>query len=706
MLANLFFRNFIMYMRITTNYQYNNYNYALNRKSQLKYNSNVVFGADIFNKKALKVAQEQVKSLEVKNALLEKENKLLEGLLNGLQIPGFIATKDAIEKLLNDLRKQILPGEDVILGLNQYKEYISEKLAGPLSYDPMTPVFNQTKDKQIPFYTKIFEYKEAPAPTSVEKATSTETFIKELLLKGTITFDYTYKKSKIIKNSKAYITGKEFGLSENLPTDLTKKYGRRIGWSDEKIARDTLQNFNDAHGHSLEGTVIQIKKVGKKFKIRINGLSEYEHKNIQYIGAGEKDTDLYNAGGFGEGTKILSAVLLANGKTDKVTFSSANWSIDYTLSDDSDDAIIMRKLSKLDTPTKGNFVEFETKDLNLVRKIIDARNYFYHPENPDFKDLTFENEHWGFKVLPKDEGGNLYMTQRFEYETNGAWEDPLKEIVLIFKRRPKDANLLGKNRDRINLRTSELTDIISNDFVGTMSDEELINAILSFEQVWNTKYGRVADDNMAYEVFKVLVKAARRRSLQIDFKDKKLAALYFAYNININETVRNLGYDLVSGELYNLGVESVGEIYKKTRLHTPIIPNETEKKKLMLLEEGIALLAEDKAMKERINLEEARKPRFLFDAEQAKENGLVAESVTQDKIYKGHWIDQKALNKKEFYELLATWLHEITHKYVGDATSEFGYRLTDVMGLELESLMNDPERLEKLRYLRSVFNKL
>jgi hypothetical protein len=64
------------------------------------------------------------------------------------------------------------------------------------------------------------------------------------------------------------------------------------------------------------------------------------------------------------------------------------------------------------------------------------------------------------------------------------------------------------------------------------------------------------------------------------------------------------------------------------------------------------------------------------------------------------------LNKKEFYELLATWLHEITHKYAGDATSEFGYKLTDVMGLELESLMNDPERLEKLRYLRSVFNKL
>lgn len=694
-------------MKIVTSYQYNNYNYVLNKKPIVKYNSNVVFGVDIFNKKALKVAQEQVKTLEKKNVLLEQENKLLEGFINYLQTPGFIVTKDSIENLLDDLRKKLLSnGKDIVFGLDKYKAYISEKLEGPMSYDPMVPVYNKVNDKKIYSWVKIFDYKEAPAPTSVEKVTPTETYIKELFQNGTIIFDYTYGKSKIIKNSKAYVTGKEFGMSENLPTDLTKKYGKRVCWSDEKIARDILQNFYDAHGHSLEGTTIQIKKVGKNFKIRINGQSEYEYKNIQYIGAGEKDTDLYNAGGFGEGTKILSAVLLANGKTDKVTFSSANWSIDYTLSNKTNDAIIMREFNKLNLPTKGNFVEFETEDLNLVRKIIDARNYFYHPENPDFKDLTFENEHWGFKFLPKDEGGNLYMTQRFEYETNGTWENPLKELVLIFKRRPEDANLLGKNRDRINLRTSELKDIISKDFAKTMSDEELINAILSFEQVWNTKYDRETKDNIAYEIFEVLAETAINRNLQFDFKDKKFASLYLAYNMDINEIVKNLGYDLISSRMHLLGADTVNEIYKKTRLHTPIMPNEIEKKKLILLEEGIALLAEDKAMKERINIEEAKKPRFLFNAEEAKEKEVVAESVVEDKVYKGHWVDRNALNKKEFYELLAIWLHEITHKYAGDGTKDFGYKLTDVMGLELESLMNNSERLEKLRYLRSVFNKL
>ena len=126
----------------------------------------------------------------------------------------------------------------------------------------------------------------------------------------------------------------------------------------------------------------------------------------------------------------------------------------------------------------------------------------------------------------------------------------------------------------------------------------------------------------------------------------------------------------------------------------------------MLLEEGITLLAEDKAMQKRINLEEAQKPRFIYNAKEAKEESTLAESVTKDEVYKGHWVDQKALNKSKFYELLAIWLHEITHKYGGDGSKEFGYKLTDVMGLELESLMNNPERLEKLRFLRSVFDKL
>ena len=190
----------------------------------------------------------------------------------------------------------------------------------------------------------------------------------------------------------------------------------------------------------------------------------------------------------------------------------------------------------------------------------------------------FEQVESAIKLLPKKNkillsGGGAkkvypYMTQRFEYETNGTWENPLKELVLIFKRRPEDANLLGKNRDRINLRTSELKDIISKDFAKTMSDEELINAILSFEQIWNTKYDRETKDNIAYEIFEVLAETAINRNLQFDFKDKKFASLYLAYNMDINEIVKNLGYDLISSRMHLLGADTVNEIYKKTQGRT------------------------------------------------------------------------------------------------------------------------------------------
>ena len=274
-----------------------------------------------------------------------------------------------------------------------------------------------------------------------------------------ITFSDKNEKS-VIKNPKAYIKGNEVGIGSTIQTDMTKKYGQRVGWSNEKIARDLYQNFYDAHDHSLEGTTVQITKNNNNYKIKISGLSEYEYKNIQYIGAGDKDNDLYNAGGFGEGTKILSAVMLANNKTKNVRFSSANWVIDYNLSGEDNDAIIMRSLNMLETPIKGNYVEFETKDVDLVRKIIDGRNYFYHPQNTDFQDLTFENEHWGFKILPKGEKGNLYMTQRFEYEKNGEWENPLDELVLIFKRRTEKTEILGKNRDRINLKNNDILEVL------------------------------------------------------------------------------------------------------------------------------------------------------------------------------------------------------------------------------------------------------
>ena len=62
----------------------------------------------------------------------------------------------------------------------------------------------------------------------------------------------------------------------------------------------------------------------------------------------------------------------------------------------------------------GSTVEFETENADIAHKLLEAKDYFNHPHNPDFKNLDFENEFFGFKL--KDDGakGNIYLIQRYE----------------------------------------------------------------------------------------------------------------------------------------------------------------------------------------------------------------------------------------------------------------------------------------------------
>lgn len=270
------------------------------------------------------------------------------------------------------------------------------------------------------------------------------------------------------------------------------------------------------------------------------------------------------------------------------------------------DSVITRTLKKLEKPIEGNFIEFETKDEGLVEKILEARNYFYHPKNPDFKNLTFENESWGFKLLPECEKGNLYLTQRFEYRQSGQWNNNVEDVTIIFKRRPNDAELFDKNRDRINLSSFDIVKMIRGDYAKTMSDEELMEAILKLEPLWNHSLqgGR---DGAGSDLCEALVTEAYMRSLCINFGNKKMAAKGI-FSFNIEPTVQNLGYELCSNYMEKIGMPSTDYIYAITRKHTPLTPTALEKKKLMLLEEGISLLADDSVMQKRITVEEARKP--------------------------------------------------------------------------------------------------
>lgn len=690
------------------------YNTSQNNRS---YASNVAFKADIFNKKALKAAQDALEKTSAENEILQNQCKNLESLLSTLKkelgdISSAVSSKKTLSEKAEELQTQLkgvlarLENTNEIKALEDYKQRILKKLDSPLSYNPLNPVYKDVEPRTYNF-SEFFDYRKLEQSGHAVRITPSAELLGRLNKEGKLVIDFPKNNAqRFLKDKKAFLQGENiYGLNQTINTDMTAIYGKRVNWSDEKISRDIFQNFYDAHGHTLEGTNIDISKTGGTYKVKISGQSQYDHKNIQYIGSGNKDNDLYNAGGFGEGTKILSAVLLGTEKTKNVRFASANWTIDFSRTEEAiKDSVITRTLKKLEKPIDGNYIEFETKDAKLVEKILEARNYFYHPKNPDFKNLTFENDSWGFKLLPEKEKGNLYLTQRFEYQKSGQWDNGVEDVTIIFKRRPKNSELFDKNRDRINLSIDEIKNLIKEDFAKTMSDEDLMDSILKLEPLWNNSL-RYTQEGAGDELCKSLVYEAFDRNLGINFGEKKFAARsFFCYDIE--PTVENLGYELCSNYMERLGMRRVRDIYAMTRKHAPLPPTEIEKKKLMLLEEGISLLADDSVMQKRISLADAKKPRFIFNAKQAKEEGTNAESVTKSGEYLGHWVDREYLNSKDFYTLLGTWLHEITHKYSGDGTKDFGYKLTDVMGMELESLMNKPEKAEKLKVLRDIFNSL
>ena len=130
-------------------------------------------------------------------------------------------------------------------------------------------------------------------------------------------------------------------------------------------------------------------------KIRISGLGTFDHENLQYLGSGDKVQDLFNAGGFGEGSKIVVANLLGKGDAKSVKFACSDWELVY----DSAKGIMRRTVKKASTPISGNNIEFTTSNKKLVDSIIDSVNYFEHSGNPDFQGLTYDSKSFAFKYF-------------------------------------------------------------------------------------------------------------------------------------------------------------------------------------------------------------------------------------------------------------------------------------------------------------------
>lgn len=270
-----------------------------------------------------------------------------------------------------------------------------------------------------------------------------------------------------------------------------------INWSDTKIYRDFVQNFFDGMKDivgrpTLDGVKFSEKAPKDKdqpVEFIIQSPAEYDHRYLIHHGGTTKLEDEHVAGGFGEGLKIASFLILKNHVTDKVELGSDHWRARYYLAelplDEYPNKVrgLYLQAEFVKEGTEGNFLKFDTNK-NIAPQIHThfqkMKDFFWHENNPDFKQPTYQNDFGGFQILPRSHNGNLYIAgQRYEYEQPEAWSNAVPNAHLwTFQK------VLERTRDRNYAPNREVSTKIVDPLVDSMTKDDLLKVFMEGREYW------------------------------------------------------------------------------------------------------------------------------------------------------------------------------------------------------------------------------
>ena len=604
--------------------------------------------------------------------------------------------------------------------IKAYEAQMREKMADRITYDPIeaAELIERAEKNQslrnemfgndyVPDKINTFEKLPKKAPVAVTPLPTAGKLMRELRNTGHVKLSIPNEGGVKVKPYDAVIHPEDdYRLNVTQDAGIKIRYGTKLQWSNFKIARDLLQNYYDGHGHTLEGVNIEVNKTADgKYKIKISGESSWDYSHLDQMGSSTKHDPL-DAGGYGEGTRAVAVSLLSKADITNVKYASGDWAMTYgRSSDDLKSAYMTQTLSKNSEKVKGSTVEFETENADIAHKLLEAKDYFNHPHNLDFKNLDFENEFFGFKL--KDDGakGNIYLIQR--YETDGESNNGLRGATIVFKTQPNHPTLveksggeqfeLGTGVDRAQIPSYDVNRILSR-YVKTMTDEELTQTISSMEKFWGESGTEKDRLNDMYVPF---VREAHRRGLGIDFKDTHYVYLDKP-STSSYDMAKNLGYKIANKSMKDVGMQSFNA---KDESKLPHQPTEEQSKEIRLLEEGVRILQEctDLSTKDLLNSDEVNKPTYMFSE---GDHGTGAEAIIEAGEYQGHWMRDSHLLLQNYVGNLATFLHEISHKSGGDESEVFSRQLTKLQSHITNAIMHNPNAFKKLQTLSKMFDEV
>lgn len=633
--------------------------------------------------------REQVANLTSDNEALNNANRALRKTAEEARarftdiFEGDLAPKEVRERILERLRRTINEGD---YGYDIANPPVTGK-KGPSSHLPVAG--------------------EIPLPSAVgtaNRAGMIDLHIPQIGSDGRFSLELPMGEARIsTMPSKNFKSRKgEIGISE--------EYSEAVRWNSDKVARDIMQNFYDGHGQTLDGVRMVFTPAGNgRYRVRIDGKSTYTPDKAVILGASGKRGNTNSAGGYGEGLKMAVIKLLKDYGSGDVKVASDNWQALFNLekSDLCDERLLSYSLDRVE-PFNGNFIEFETDSMELLQSLRKTVNRFYHSSNPDFRCPDFENDLMGIKVLPEGQRGGIYIAgQRFEFDGDF---DGLDGVTMFIKPNLNKISVLDQSRDRISLNKSNLDEIAmwlarNND----MSADDKAKLLKSLESYWDHKnYSQEGPmDSFVENFLRYIDQRDVVKRLHIRFPEK-----YVAYSSASPEVVRDLrihGYKVCQPGFSNIGMPTIRDVLGDARAHDVVIPNDVQKKKILILKEALRQLSP--ALKDKhFTASELDAHIYMFDRTASRDRRLHsncnAEAILDNGVSKGFWIDKGYLDRAGFNEVLETALHELSHKAGGDESAEFSYKLTDVNADAIGHLLNDIKSRNEIQALASLWNSL
>lgn len=633
--------------------------------------------------------REQVANLTSDNEALNNANRALRKTIEETKakftdiFEGDLAPKDVRERILERLRRTINEGD---YGYDIANPPVTGK-KGPSSHLPVAG--------------------EIPLPSAVgttNRAGMIDLHIPQIGSDGRFSLELPMGEARIsTMPSKNFKSRKgEIGISE--------EYSEAVRWNSDKVARDIMQNFYDGHGQTLDGVKMVFTPAGNgRYRVRIDGKSTYTPDKAVILGASGKRGNTNSAGGYGEGLKMAVIKLLKDYGSGDVKVASDNWQALFNLekSDLCDERLLSYSLDRVE-PFNGNFIEFETDSMELLQSLRKTVNRFYHSSNPDFRCPDFENNLMGIKVLPEGQKGGIYIAgQRFEFDGDF---DGLDGVTIFIKPNLNKISVLDQSRDRISLNKSNLDEIamwLARN--NGMSADDKAKLLKSLESYWDHKnYSQEGPmDSFVENFLSYIDQRDVVKRLHIRFPEK-----YVAYSSASPEVVRDLrinGYKVCQPGFSNIGMPTIRDVLGDARAHDVVIPNDVQKKKILILKEALRKLSP--ALKDKhFTASELDAHIYMFDRTASRDRRLHsncnAEAILDNGVSKGFWIDKGYLDRASFNDVLETALHELSHKAGGDESAEFSYKLTDVNADAIGHLLNDIKSRNEIQALASLWSSL